>query len=226
MDIYIKIQIIMTATQWKLLFHIFIIIVIFSGGFFTGRRTIETKKIIKTEYIKGDTIKDTIFSPIPVQVEKPIDTMNIIKKCIEDGIYQELWPNKVVTEYIKVTAEDTVKIVNDWATKRNYNELLFNSDTLGTCSVNIELQYNRLKFVNYNFEPITKKITDEKIKVKMFSPFVGLGYITNPWDEFDDPLLNLTLGAFVKEKYGLQINLMHMLESKKDYVGCTFLYKF
>lgn len=216
----------MTATKWKLLFHIFIILVIFSGGFFTGRKTLNAKEIIKTEYIKGDTIKETIFAPLPNNVERPIDTLNIIKKCIEDGIYQELWPNKVITKYINTTAEDTIKIVNDWATKRKYDELLFKSDTLGTCSVNVELQYNRLRFLNYSFEPVTKKIIEQKIKVKAFSPFVGLGYITNPWDEFDDPLLNLTFGTFLKEKYGLQLHFMHKLNTNKDYIGCTFLYKF
>ena len=68
----------MTATKWKLLFHIFIILVIFSGGFFTGRKTLNAKEIIKTEYIKGDTIKETIFAPLPNNVERPIDTLNII----------------------------------------------------------------------------------------------------------------------------------------------------
>jgi hypothetical protein len=216
----------MTVKQWKLIFHIMVITLILSGGFFTGRSTLEIKEIIKTEYIKGDTIKDTIFKPIPTNTEIPIDTLNIIKKCIEDGIYQELWPNKVITKYINTTAEDTIKIVNDWATKRNYKELLFKSDTIGTCSIDVELQYNRLRFLNYKFEPVTKKIIEQKIHVKTFSPFVGLGFITNPWDEFEDPLFNLTIGTFIKEKYGLQVNLMHMLETKKDYIGCTLLYKF
>jgi hypothetical protein len=216
----------LTVKQWKLLFHVFSILLLFFIGFFTGRNTIKTKETIKTEYIKGDTITNTIFEPKPEYIEKPIDTLNVIKDCINNGIYKELWPNKIITEYVKITSEDTVKIINDWASKRKYNELLFENDTIGKCNVQFDIQYNRLKLLSYVYEPVVKNVVEQKIHVKKFSPFIGLGYLTNPWDEFDDPLLNFSIGTFYKEKYGLQLHFMHKLNTNKDYIGGTFLYKF
>ena len=110
--------------------------------------------------------------------------------------------------------------------KRTYEELLFQTDTIGTCNVKLELQYNRLKSVMYNYQPIIKKVVEEKYKIRTFSPFIGIGYMTNPWDEVKNPLFNLNGGVFIKEKYGIQVNFMHMLKSKNDYVGGSFLYKF
>ena len=216
----------MTKKQWMMLFHTLVITILFFSGFFIGRSTIKEIEIVRTEYIKGDTITNTIEKPIPDYIEKPIDTLNIIKDCIKNGIYQELWPEKLITEYIQTTSDDTLRIIQDWATKRTYEELLFQTDTIGTCNVKLELQYNRLKSVMYNYQPIIKKVVEEKYKIRTFSPFIGIGYMTNPWDEVKNPLFNLNGGVFIKEKYGIQVNFMHMLKSKNDYVGGSFLYKF
>ena len=216
----------MTTKQWKFLFHIFVIVGIFIGGFFTGRSTVKVKEVTTIQYIKGDTIRDTVYYPKPYKEIIPIDTLAIIQQCIKDGIYQELWPEKVITEYIEVTKEDTTKIMTDWATKRYYNEVLFQNDSIGSCSVNTEVQYNRMRLLGYNFVPVTKQVNETKYLVKTFSPFVGAGYLTNPWDENRDPIININGGVFIKEKYGVQIQLMHALKSKNDYIGGSFLIKF
>lgn len=217
----------MIVNNWKIVFYILIILFIFGVGFYIGRKTIEVKEKETIEYIKGDTIKgDTIFKPIPKYINLPIDTLNIIQQCIKDGIYRELWPTKTITEYIEIEKEDTTKIIEDWGTKRFYSEMLFNNDTIGTCIVNAQVQYNRLRFINYEFEPLTKKVVQEKYLVKRISPFIGGGIMVNPWDEVRNPVLTLSGGVFINEKYGLQVNVMRFLKSKNDYVGGTFLYKF
>lgn len=203
-----------------------IIFGLFGCGFYFGRTTIKTKKEIVTEYIKGDTIRDIMYLPKPYKVIAPIDTLGIIKKCIEDGIYSELWPTKTITEYIEITKEDTTKIMADWATKRLYNENVFDCDTIGSCSIEAEVQYNRLRLLGYSFEPVTKQVTETTYKVKIFSPFVGVGWSTNPWDNVRNPMINLTGGFYIKEKYGIMINYQHSMQSKNDYIGGTILYKF
>jgi hypothetical protein len=203
-----------------------IILGLFGVGFYLGRKTIKTDTKIVTEYIKGDTIRDTLFYPQPIKIIEPIDTLNIIKQCIKDGIYSELWPEKVITEYIEVTKQDTTKIMNDWATKRLYSETLFQNDSIGSCVVNAEVQYNRMKLIGYNYTPITKQVTETIYKTKLFSPFVGGGYLINPWEEKRNPIITLNGGVFIKEKYGLQIQYMRTLNSKNDYIGGNVLIKF
>lgn len=203
-----------------------IILGLFGVGFYLGRKTIKTDTKIVTEYIKGDTIRDTLYYPQPIKIIEPIDTLNIIKQCIKDGIYSELWPEKVITEYIEVTKQDTTKIMNDWATKRLYSETLFQNDSIGSCVVDAEVQYNRMKLIGYNYTPITKQVTETIYKTKLFSPFVGGGYLINPWEEKRNPIITLNGGVFIKEKYGLQIQYMRTLNSKNDYIGGNVLIKF
>lgn len=216
----------MTVNKWEIVFYVFIILALFFSGFFIGRSTIESKIETKIEYVKGDTVTNVIYKPKPEYIQLPVDTLNIIKQCIKDGIYQELWPEKIVTEVVEITKEDTTKIMLDWANKRIYDEILFNNDTLGFCSVNTEVQYNRMRVLGYKFTPITKQITETKIKVKTFSPFVGVGYMANPWEDEREPSLLLNGGVFVKDKYGVQLQLIHNMISEKDYIGASFLYKF
>jgi hypothetical protein len=206
--------------------YLLIIIALLGVGFYFGRTTVKVKTKIEVEYIKGDTIKDTLYFPKPYKIIQPIDTLSVIQQCIKDGIYQELWPEKTITKYIEITKEDTTKIMNDWASKRFYDEVLFNNDTIGMCRVKGEVQYNRLQLLGYEYEPITKNINETQYKVKLVSPFVGGGLMTNPWDKQRNPMINLTGGIFIKEKIGLQVNFTHGLSSKEDYIGGNILYKF
>ena len=212
--------------KWKIILHIIVIIGIFLSGFFTGRHTIKEKEITKIEYIKGDTITNIIYEPIPEYIETPIDTINIIKQCIADGIYNELWPEKVVTEYIEITKEDTTKIMKDWATKRTYEETLFQNDSIGYCGINAEVQYNRMRILGFKYEPVIRQITETQYKIKTFSTFVGGGFMTNPWDQERNPIIMMNGGIYIKEKYGLQLNLGHALKSKDDYIGGSIIFKF
>lgn len=219
----------LTNEQWKYIFNVIVIIGVLLFGFFLGRKTIkDPEPKVKIEYVKGDTITDTITVSVPYKVETPIDTANIIKLCVRDGIYAELFPTKTVTEYVYVPSkEDTTAIMKDWATKRFYSETLFNDKKHGNCVINAEVQYNRMKMVDFTYEPITQVITQTEYKTKVFSPFIGAGGLINPWDkEKMDPIVMVNAGFFIKEAFGLQLQYQHGFKSKNDFVGASFMYKF
>jgi hypothetical protein len=216
----------MTITHWKWLFNITIILVLLTTGFFIGRKTVNTKTEIVTEYIKGETITDTVYYPKPYKVVEPIDTLNLLQQCIKDGIYKELWPERVVTEYVEMEKKDSTVIIKDWATKRFYSETLFSDEKNGTCIFNAEVQYNRMNVVGYSFTPSTKVITEKKNVIKSFSPFVGVSYLTNPWNDIKNPSIQLNGGLYINEKYGLQLIYQRGFKLNNDYLGGGILIKF
>lgn len=216
----------MTTNQWKFLFYTTCIIGLLILGFYFGRKTIKTPDSkVEIQYIPGETIRDTFYIVEPYKVEVPIDTLGIIQQCIKDGVYQELWPTKTITEYIEVSKKDTTDIMKDWATKRHYTETLFNN-TQGTCVLGAEVQYNRLKIIDYTFTPIIHTVTETKYITKSFSPFIGIGYLTNLWDNIKNPMIQVNGGIFFNEKYGIQAIYQRGLKLDNDYIGGGFIYKF
>lgn len=217
----------MTVNQWKILFYIVCIFGILTLGFFLGRKTVkEPETKVEIQYLPGKPITDTCYIKEPYKVVVPVDTLGIIQQCIKDGIYQELWPTKIITEYIEVDKTDTSTIMKDWATKRFYAETLFNNTDYGSCKVNAEVQYNRMKVINYDYSPIKQTITETKYVAKSFSPFIGISYLTNPWDEVKNPIMQLNGGFYLKEKYGIQAIYQRGFKLNNDYVGAGFIYKF
>jgi len=213
--------------KWQLIFVSVVLIGVGILCFFLGRSTIKIpSEKIKVEYVQGPTMHDTIKFPQPYIIERPIDTLDIIQKCIRDGIYAELFPTKIITQYIEITKEDTTGILEDWASKRHYSNVLFDVDTLGKCIVNSDVQYNRLMLVGYEYTPIVKTVTETQYIVKKVSPFVGIGGMLNPWDKQQVPIINVSVGLFAKEKYGLQLQYQHAFNLKYDFLGGNILYKF
>lgn len=197
-------------------------VLLFLLGLKVGRQVAEKnfKPTTVIEYVKGDTITDTVYTPKPVYVKTPADTADIIKACVKDGIYTELFPEKVVEKLIEVpTKEDTTAIIRDWGTKRVYEETLFDSDTLGTCKINAEVQYNRLNTYSYEFTPVIKQVTDTKYLTKKFGPFIGAGVMTNP------SVVGMA-GIFIDDKYGAAFNYQYEWELKKQNYGVTLFLKF
>ena len=213
--------------KWKILFWIVVAVGIWLFGFYLGRKTIKTPKP-ETEIIYDTLppIHDSIPYPKPITVTRPIDTANIIKQCVKDGIYQELFPEKIITQIVEVTKEDTAAIMKDWVAERKYKEVLFENDSLGKFEIAEEVQYNRLKSRVYNYAPKQKTVIKTIYKVKAFKPMVGAGVLVNPWDEEKDPMAKVTAGFIVKDKVGLQVDYQHGFKSKKDYVGGTILLSF
>lgn len=213
--------------KWQLVFVAIVLVVIGVLCFFLGRSTIKVPaEKIKIEYVQGPTIRDTIKYPQPYIVERPIDTVDIIRQCIRDGIYTELFPTKTITEYIEVTREDTTGILEDWATKRHYSETIFDSDTLGKCVINTEVQYNRMRMLGYSYTPVYKVVTETNYIVKKFSPFVGIGGMINPFDKEILPTCGLNAGFFIKEHYGFQLQYQYEFKYRNNFIGGNIMYKF
>ena len=197
-------------------------------GFYLGRKTVkEGEPRIEIVYKEVDPIIDSIPYPDPYEVVKPADTADIIRKCVKDGIYTELFPERVVTEYIEILKEDTAEIIKDWGTKRMYSETLFDVDTLGKCVVDASVQYNRLMMLSYNYTPITKTITITENRVKFFSPYIGVGaLLKNDFSAYTNVIPTLNGGFFIKEKYGLHLQYGRDFGNSNNLYGVSLLYKF
>lgn len=204
-------------------------ILIFSViGFYLGRKTINSGTP-KTEivYIKGENITDSIPYPVPYEVIKPADTADIIRRCVRDGIYSELFPEKIITEYIEITKDDTTEIIRDWGTKRLYSEQIFDIDTVGQCTINASVQYNRLTLLSYSYIPVTKVTTITNTKVKLFSPYIGAGVlVNNDISDYMNLIPTVSAGFFIKERYGINVQYGKMLKNKNNLYGISLLYKF
>ncbi len=206
-------------------FYVGICTLLFAAGWVGGRKTVKIPKPETiVEYIEGESIHDTLYSLKPYAVKTPADTLDIIRKCIADGVYKELWPKE--KEIIEITKDDTTAILKDWATAREYNEKLFDFDTLGKCSVNATVQYNRLKSIGYEYSPAIKEVTKTIYSVKKWSPFVEVGYSTNPWSEMPDNVGEIGTGIFYNEKYGASLRYQRGFNSKNDYIGVSGILKF
>lgn len=211
---------------WKIAVYCIVVIVIFILGIFTGRKTVRTE----IEYVRGETITDTVFLPSAVEERPPVDTLGIIEQCIADGIYSDIWPERIDTllstdTVYMPTAADTSAILADWATRRTYSDTLFNSEESGHFDYYAEVQYNRLMNFSYRHIPVTKQITEIKDGSKILSPFIGMGYSVNTIGD-KNPMLLLNAGLFVKEKYGIYIMYQRGLVLNDDYIGGGITYKF
>lgn len=197
-------------------------------GFYLGRKTIDIEKP-RTEivYVKGDKITDSIPYPVPFEVVKPADTADIIRQCVKDGIYTELFPEKIVTEYIEITKEDTAEIIRDWGTKRLYSEKIFDIDTIGSCTVNATIQYNRMSLLSYDYIPVMKQTTIHEYKIRAFSPYIGFGCIVHEdFSDIGNYIPELNAGFFIKEKYGINLLYGKSFKNGSNFYGASLLYKF
>ena len=142
-----------------------IVAIVFVAGFLLGRKTINVKE--KIEYVKGETIRDTVFINEPTFVEIPAKPEYIYKY------------DTIVVDNIQYISEkiDTSAIIQDYILTRTYEFNVFNSDTLGKLDVKQKIGYNKLLSFDYTFTPITKQITH--FREPVFTPFITGGYSTN-----------------------------------------------
>lgn len=148
--------------------YIFICLIILLVGcaisFFIGRSTIDTKT--KTEYVKGETIKDTVYIPAPYS-EKKADKDNLIP------VYKKDPEGKETTELDTAKSKDVT--IHDWNLERKYANQVFDNEN-GKLLYDITVQNNKLLKFNYTFTPIQKVTTT--IKERIFQPYVSAGYST------------------------------------------------
>lgn len=196
-----------TINWWKIGAIIFGIIALFILGIYIGKKTTKPQIIEHTEYITLPPQYDTIP---PIIIKETVDTAKLIKQCVNDGIYQELFPEKIVylTDTITFDKTDSTKIMQDWATKRDYEATLFDIDTLGKCNIKTTVQYNRLGNIDYTFIPIQKQTTVTEIVNRKFLPFVGAGITTFPSVEIE-------AGIFIDQSYGFALNGGYFFNPKK-----------
>lgn len=211
----------------NILIGLAIVLICLAIGFFVGRAVKKETTKIEIRYEKGDPIHDTITVSGPVAVTEPIDTAKIIQQCIANGIYYELFPDKTVvdTQYIEITKSDTSAILVDWATAKAYEEILFDLDTLGRCDISLSVQYNRLADLSYTYTPVQKTTTVTTIKKKWFSPFIGVGIMTNPTDFANSLMPSVNAGFFIKERYGVNLQYARYIKAKEHIIGLSVSYK-
>jgi len=147
---------------WKYIVVAFVLLAI---GFLAGRWTIKTK--VKIEYIKGETIRDTIYSEklVPYKVVIPDKPVLIMKF---DTIRIPGQP-----EYI-VMKVDTAQIIAEYIKENSYRNTLFDNQTEGKLTVDAIVQYNKMQRLGYEFTPMQKQITIEKRRI--LTPFASGSY--------------------------------------------------
>lgn len=218
----------MNINCWKIALIVLVAFALFGLGLWVGTKHDSEPQII---YTPGETITDTLYLEKPSEEVPPHDTLDIIKQCIKDGMYADLWPERVDTLWMRDTCyvptpEDTTRIMRDWVTKRFYSNVLFNDEKQGYFDYSAEIQYNRLSSFSYNFTPVVKEVTQTKTYTKFMSPFVGLYYLTNPWDEVKNPSIQINAGVFLKDRYGISILYQRGFTVDNDHIGAGLLIKF
>ena len=225
----------MNENTKKIITWVIAIVALLLIGFFVGRSTIKTKTVKYVRYIKGDTIEVEVDKPVPVYVNKPVDTTNVILAAIESGDFNDLFPEKVRDSIIYVTKDDTSAVIADWATERYYEQQLFDIDTVGTAIVKANVQYNRLTHLSGIFTPVVKEVNTTEYLVKRFSPFVGIGLSVMPNKLGGNNAIlkdqsafgaNVQAGAFFNEKYGFGISYEYGFNLNTHTFSGAFLYKF
>ena len=132
-------------------------------GFFIGRKT--DRVVTKTEYIKGETITDTLHIPYPVREEVPVYYSLPVRY---DTVY--------IDNYIYVRGTvDTAAIISEYIVERSYALDVFDNEH-GKLTADVALQYNKLRHFGYSFTPVSKVST---VQVKrIWQPFVSASYST------------------------------------------------
>ena len=186
------------TNYWKIALIIVGIVGLFILGIYIGKKTTKPQIIEHTEYITLPPQTDTIP---PIIIKETVDTANLIKQCIKDGIYQELFPEKIVyiTDTLEFDKTDSTKVMQDWITKREYEATLFDVDTLGKCDIKTTVQYNRLGTIDYTFVPKQKQTTVTEVVTRKYLPFIGGGITTFP-------SVGVEAGLFINQSYGFSLD--------------------
>lgn len=167
-------------------------------GFFVGRANQKEIVKTKTEYVKGETIRDSFYFPEPHEVVK-YKTEFLTLPSKKDTIWKD--KNIYISERI-----DTAKIIERFSVENKYRQVLFDSDTLGKFTLNSSVQYNQLKNTSYEFKPVYRTITNTVQKKNTFTPFIGASYNT-----FNQA--GVGAGIFIKN-FGVEYKYLHDLKTR------------
>jgi hypothetical protein len=207
---------------------ILLLLLIFFGGFFIGRNTIEIKEVTVTEYIKGDTIRDTVKISDPIEVKAKIDTIGFLNYCLNDPVYRRSFEIVIKDTVIQTIAADTSSVLLDWVTERSYSEVLFDTDSTGKCEVDLGIKYNKLTYLDYSYIPVIKSTVIEKEKRYSLEPFIGGGFtVAIDNNRIANPGAILQGGLYFNENYGVSVTYQYLFGSLQNQViSAQLLYKF
>jgi hypothetical protein len=206
-----------------------IVLMLMLAGFLIGRYTVKVKVEVKPEYITLPPIHDTLIKPIEVEKTNSVklDTVSLLKYCLANHLYDYLIRS---SDSVNVVIEkvDTLKILEDWLTKRKYELNLFDNDTIGKLDVDAVIQYNQIQHFGYNYIPTHKQTTITKEKQLLFEPFMSGGMsIGLDQNKKATPGVALQFGAFIKGNCGFSVGYQYLFGDIQNHiVSGQFLYKF
>ena len=172
----------------KYIFITLSIIAAFLLGYFIHKPDTQIVTTETIKYVTRPTITEYVQVHTPVFIRLPDvhDTLIVLRE-----------------------KEDTLNAIKDWMTYKQYEETLFDSDSLGTCIVKAGVQYNKLDSLSYTFTPITmvKEVvrTVEK-KAPLFTPFIGGGVMASYIGDEAPVGAYITTGLYIKDKWGIQLS--------------------
>ena len=132
------------------------------SGIVIGRLTTAEKVIV--QWRDAPPINGEIKQPEPVTVRVP-DSIKYIT------VYHETRSWQIDT------AASLAATVQDWNLERTYSGKLFQSDTLGTASYEVKVQYNTLTSLKWDFTPKVKEVTQIKTRTVRAIRGRGLQYV-------------------------------------------------
>lgn len=128
---------------------------------------------VKTEFVKVDTVKDSLNSweLVPVSEEIPV-VPDLPAKQIQ---YRDTGSIHTVieTRYIHQTV-DTAAIIAEYIAKRKYELNVFDNIEQGKLIVYPVVQYNRLTSFSYEYTPVRRQVTH--VKKNIWQPFISTSY--------------------------------------------------
>lgn len=168
----------------------------FVAGFIIGRQSMQTEPVVR--YIKGEAIEKTVKISVPYKVETPAQPIYLYKKT--DTVFTTIPPEI-----------DTMAILNDWITRKNYQQDVFNNQ-YGKLSIDASVQYNKLESIKYSFIPLQKETS--YIKHSIWEPYVGVSYSTVNY-------VGISAGIFYHD-LGLEIKYMTDFDKKGVDIGLKY----
>ncbi|MBO6062964.1 MAG: hypothetical protein J6P62_03205, partial [Bacteroidales bacterium] len=82
---------------------------LFIGGYYTCKKTTPEKIVEHTVYEKLPPIHDSIPYPVYISETVPVDPARIIQQCVRDGVFTELFPERIrtITDTVYLEKSDT-----------------------------------------------------------------------------------------------------------------------
>lgn len=200
-----------------------LLLIVFGIGLITGRLTRTAEPVI--DYV-----------PLP-SVEGHVPSKTLVPKDIEYRdtiIYRWVYlpgPGITPENHTKIESNGQIDTlpqpgidslqsiratVEDWNAKRTYEQTLFDRADLGRITVHATVQYNELRQLSYNYEPVQKEVT--YIKQPVIQPFIRASYNTRE-------TMTIGGGLYIKN-VGLDVHYVRDGSNSKSGVGFGFSYRF